>query len=305
MFEREVKVERLLDINMKKRLKVKNDFIFQRLFGRQENKDILISLLNAILQLGEGYQIDEIELIENTKLEKDRIEDKQGILDIRAQAKDGTQLNIEIQLINQYNMDKRTLFYWAKLFADQLNPGQSFRELKKTITINILDFNYVELTKYHTIFHLREDIETEYKLTDVLQIHFLELPKFRKLQADMNKPLERWLSFMEPSSEEVLEMIKDQDPSIAKAEKILDWLGTDKETLRLYEIREKAIHDEVTRLQGAKEEGIKEGIKEGEMKKAMETAKAALTKGIAKDVIADITGLKIEQIEKLQKEYIH
>ena len=61
-------------------------------------------------------------------------------------------------------------------------------------------------------------------MTNILEIHFLELSKFRKLQADISKPLDRWLVFLEPSSEEVLEMIKDQDPSIAKAEKILDWL---------------------------------------------------------------------------------
>jgi predicted transposase/invertase (TIGR01784 family) len=103
-----------------KRLKVKNDFIFQRIFGRKENKDILISFLNAILELEGTDKLDDIEIIENTKLEKDRIEDKQGIVDVLAKTFSGMQITIEIQLINQYNMDKRTLFYWAKLFSDQL-----------------------------------------------------------------------------------------------------------------------------------------------------------------------------------------
>ena len=288
-------------MNMRKRLKAKNDFIFQRVFGRQENKDLLISLINAILNRQKQYQIEDIELIENTKLEKDRIEDKQGVLDIRAKAKDGTQLNIEIQLVNQYNMDKRTLFYWAKLFADQLNPGHPFGELKKTITINILDFNYVDLDQYHTIFHLREDMNPEYKLTDVLEIHFIELAKFRKIQADINNPLERWLLFLEPSSEEVLEMIKDHDPSIAKAEKILDWLGTDEETIRLYELREKAIHDEVTRLLGAREEGKQEGKQEGIKETQREVIKNMLNMGIDIDIICGVTKLNRDEIEKVKQ----
>ena len=96
-------------------------------------------------------------------------------------------------------------------------------------------------------------------------------------------------------------MVCDVNTELAKLDKEFDIVFSNEETIRLYELREKAIHDEATRLLGAREEGMKEG----EMKKAIETAKAALAKGIAKDVIADITGLEIEQIEKLQKEYIH
>ena len=58
-------------------------------------------------------------------------------------------------------------------------------------------------------------------------------------------------------------------------------------------------------IEKGREEGIEKGIEKGEMKKAIETAKAALMKGIPKDVIADITGLKIEQVEKIQKECVH
>ena len=154
----------------------------------------MISLLEAILNV----KIDELEIVQDTKLEKDRIEDKQGILDVRAVFNDGTNVNIEIQLINQYNMDKRTLFYWAKMFAEQLNPGNNFSELKKTITINILDFNYIKgIEKYHSTYHLREDEFRENILTDVLEIHYIEFPKFEsKEKPNLKSALERWLLFM-------------------------------------------------------------------------------------------------------------
>jgi len=276
---------------MIKKLKAKNDFVFQRIFGRQENKDILISLLNAILTTDDDKKITDIEILNNTKLEKDLLTDKEGILDVRAKTAEGAQINIEVQLINQYNMEKRTLFYWSKMFTEQLNPGEDFKELKKTITINILDFNYINIEKHHTIFHLREDQEKEYILTDALEIHFIELPKFRKIKPDINKSLDRWLLFLDNTTEEVLEMIKEQDPAIQKADKLLEYLSSNEEMIRLYELREKAIHDEITRMNGAREEGRKEG--------KLEDAKEMLKEGISIERIAKITKLPVEEIKKL------
>ena len=305
------------------RLKVKNDFIFQKIFGQSEHKEILISFLNAVLELDDEKKLKDIEIINNTKLTKENINDKLGILDIRAKSVSGEQFNIEVQLINQYNMDKRTLFYWSKLYTGQLKQGQMFNELKKTITINILDFNYIGIDAYHTAFHLWEDGVRDYKLTDVLEIRFIELPKFRKVRPDLSKPLDRWLVFIDGSSKEVLEMAAKEEPTIAKAEELLERLGSLEEINRYYELREKAVHDEATRLWGAREEGREVGRKEGReegMEKGIEKGmEKGMEKGIEKgreegkievarklastdmeaEKIAEITGVPIEEIKKL------
>jgi predicted transposase/invertase (TIGR01784 family) len=283
------------------RMKVKNDFIFQKIFGQNEHKEILISFLNAILALEAEQKLTDIEIIENTRLKKDTIDDKLGILDIRAKAATGEQINIEIQLVNQYNMDQRTLFYWSKLFSEQLKEGQPFQSLKKTITINILDFNYVSVEQYHSVFHLWEDFHKGCKLTDILEIHFLELPKFRKARPDLSKPLDRWLIFIEDSPEEVRKMAMNNDPAIAKAEKLLERLGSLDEVKRYYEAREMAIHDEVTRITGARAEGRAEGEVEGIVKGKLETAQNLLSMGMSVQNIAAATGLAVEQIEQLQR----
>ena len=98
-----------------------------------------------------------------------------------------------------------------------------------------------------------------------------------------------------------------------KAEKILDWLGSDEETVRLYELREKAIHDEVTRMKGAKkegreegrEEGRKEGRKEGKEEGIREVAANMLSDDINIDTIHRITGLPIDELKKIQKNRQH
>ncbi len=95
---------------MKEKIKVKNDFIFKRIFGDQDNSEILKSFLEAILH----EKIEKIEMMKDARLGQEHMDDKLGILDIKAEFNNNIKVNIEIQLINQYNMIKRTLFYWSK-----------------------------------------------------------------------------------------------------------------------------------------------------------------------------------------------
>jgi predicted transposase/invertase (TIGR01784 family) len=280
---------------------VKNDFIFQKIFGQNEHKEILLSLLNSILNLQAEQKLTDIEIIENTKLQKEYPDDRLGILDIRAKLLTGELVNIEIQLANKYDMERRTLFYWSKLFYGQLKSGQTFRELKKTITINIIDFNYIKLEPYHTFFQLREKGQKDYQLTDLLEIHFIELPKFRKVRPDLNNPLDRWLLFIEDSPEEVRQMISNVDPEIAKAQAILEHLGSFEEIRRYYEAREMAIHDEITRITGAREEGREEGKVAGKL----EMAKNLLLMGLDPEAVAKAAALPDEKIVELQKSLLN
>jgi predicted transposase/invertase (TIGR01784 family) len=146
---------------------------------------------------------------------------------------------------------------------------------------------------------LWEDSNKDCKLTDVLEIRFLELPKFRKKQPDLSKPLDRWMVFIEDSPEEVLEMAKIAEPAIAKAERILEHLGSFDEIRRYYEAREMAIHDEISRITGARAEGISIGKAEGQLVKSVEIAKNLLD--ILDDqTISKKTGLPIEDVSKLR-----
>ncbi|WP_160679830.1 Rpn family recombination-promoting nuclease/putative transposase [Clostridium sp. C8-1-8] len=94
-----------------RRVKPLNDFIFKKVFGEKGNEDILISFINAVLKRTRKEPIVEIEIIDNKQLTKDVILDKTGIIDVRAKTLTGDHVDIEVQLTNQGNMDKRTLFY--------------------------------------------------------------------------------------------------------------------------------------------------------------------------------------------------
>jgi predicted transposase/invertase (TIGR01784 family) len=182
-----------------RKIKPLNDFIFKKIFGEKGNEDILISFLNAVLKRTSEEPITGVEIIENKELSKELIEDKTGIIDVRAETSKGEQIDIEVQLTDQGNMDKRTLFYWGKMYLENIGSGEDYKELSKVITINILDFDFLGTKNFHSSFHLWEDKEKDYMLTDVVEIHFLELPKFRKKKIKDYKEnaIERWLAFLE------------------------------------------------------------------------------------------------------------
>jgi len=177
----------------------KYDFVFKYIFGNEQHKDLLIALLSDVLGVPEE-QFDGIEII-NSELLKKFQEDKKGILDVRVKTKIGGQIDVEIQILPTEYMAERTLFYWSKMYTSQINPGETYDRLRKCVTINIVDFECTPLKKLYSCYHLTED-ETCDKLTDLIEIHFLEIPKLfdKDIVRDENDPIVQWMEFLDGKS---------------------------------------------------------------------------------------------------------
>ncbi len=237
-----------------RKVKPLNDFIFKKIFGEKGNEDILIAFINAVLKRTKKEQIVEVEIIDNKQLTKELILDKTGIIDVRAKTSKGENIDIEVQLTDQGNMDKRTLFYWGKMYLENIKQGQDYTSLEKVITINILDFEFLGTESYQSSFHLWEDIEKDYMLTDVVEIHFLELPKFRKKKDKdyRENAIERWLMFLEKDiSETTLKELMSLDTAIEKAEQKIEYLSSDEEAMRIYYERERLLHERANMISSA------------------------------------------------------
>ncbi|MCL5781340.1 MAG: Rpn family recombination-promoting nuclease/putative transposase [Firmicutes bacterium] len=199
----------------------------------------------------------------NRELDPKYLLDKAARLDILARTAAGALVNVEVQIANKYNIDKRTLFYWAGLYHGQLNSGQDFIHLRKTITINILGFDWFKgKTKYQHTFRIRED-ETGELLNDELEIHFLELEKFIRLKRRPKDALEEWLLYFNNIAGEEMEAIAMGNPGIRKAMIIEQIFFKSQRERRLYELREKAARDEISMISGARAEGEAKGIEKG------------------------------------------
>ncbi|MGG1664573.1 Rpn family recombination-promoting nuclease/putative transposase [Brevibacillus sp. NRS-1366] len=120
------------------------------------------------------------------------------------------------------------------------------------------------------------------------------------VQQETSDLLVKWLLFLKAESKTKLEELAMSEPTIRKAVDVLEFLNQDKEARRLYELREKALKDELNMIEGAKAEGRTEG----ERQKAMEIAKNLLAMDMTVEMVAKATGLPTEEIEKL-KEQLH
>jgi predicted transposase/invertase (TIGR01784 family) len=292
---------------MYERLDPKVDFVFKRIFGVEENKGILLDFLNVVLKDTEPQPIVDLQIL-NPYIEKQALQGKLSILDINARTSDGKQVNIEIQLYNRYDIDKRTLYYWSKLYSGQLEESQKYKELRKTITINILNFNFIPTERYHNVFHLRED-HTSFVLTDDLEIHFMELPKLHEVRVTLSDKLVKWLLFLKGvQKQELWEEISMNEPSLLKAMDTLEFLSQNEEARRLYEIRQKMLHDEASMIDGAKEEGKKEGRIEGRIEGEIEGrieekrqfALKLLQRGMTVTDVTEISELSEDEVRRLQ-----
>ena len=170
--------------------------------------------------------------------------------------------------------------------------------LKKELWLSriMLDFSFLETKNYHSSFHLWEDFEKDYMLTDLVKIHFIELPKFRSLKNKNYKDeaLQRWLTFLEKDiSKEVLEELMQMEPAIKMAEDKLDFLSSDPETIELYKAREYSAHEKANMISSAEQRGEQRG--------RIQIARALLDI-LDDEMIAAKTGLELQEVKKLRSE---
>ena len=281
----------------------KMDFVFKRIFGNENRPNVLISFLNAVLT-----PVDPIKSVslKDTTIEKSHLEDKYSRLDVKAMTNKGEHINIEIQLKDEYNMIKRSLYYWSKLYEGQLENGENYQKLSRTICINLLNFNLLNHDKFHSVYRLK-DCETNEELTDVMELHFIELKKMKDVKRveEVKTKLEAWLYFInQPDSELVQELEKiEVDIKEAKAELIR--LSGDRKERERYEKRRESRLNEISALSYAEEKGIQKGIEQGleqgAKQRNVEIAKNLIQNGLDNELISKSTGLSVEEVEKLRQ----
>ncbi|MEA1960276.1 MAG: Rpn family recombination-promoting nuclease/putative transposase [Bacillota bacterium] len=285
-----------------KRLDPKVDVVFKQIFGAEKNKTILISFLNAVFALPEENQITALEIL-NPYLEQEHIDDSYGILDIKIQLGSGDMVDVEVQIGDRANMERRSTYYICRMFGDQKIIKGRYQNLKRTVAINILDFVRIKDSRcYHTTFRLLE-LEEKIELTDAIEIHFIELPKLSEEMANHADPLDRWVMFLKGWDDmELLKRLSEEDPAIARAKQTLEEMAADPRAKEIYELRLKAILDRNSDLYEAEMKGEMKGKLEGKLEGKQEAARNALKKGLLLEDIAEITGLSLETVQKLKAE---
>ena len=230
-----------------------NDAVFKAVFAK--HPEITLALINAFFEFQGTELLTDIEFIDR-ELDADEYEGKESRLDILGQTASGVKVNIEMQVNPLTSMGERSLYYWAKNYAD-LKRGEEYDQLKRTVAINILGFNLFDVKDYpnmHSCFGVY-DIKTQCQLTNKLEIHFLELLKFKgKSVKDMNR-MEKWAAYFSPSTpDEKLEEIAESEAAIRDAMEVEDMFTKDEVAKRAYEKAEKFRRDQAAQLSYARQE---------------------------------------------------
>lgn len=269
--------------------KTKNDVIFRYLFSKEE---YLKDLLEAILEV----KISSVEIVNNYELTKDNLFDKIGRLDIKAVINDKKVIDFEMQNKKEKSYQKRILFYFGSLIKNQLNEGNEYDIIKDVIIINILNKAIFDnIDKYHTVWNFREEFHPEYKLEGV-EIHFIELDKFRKSHPDLNNKLNQWLAFIDDEDKEMEEKAMEKNKEIRKA-------SSDKKRFLTEDEKRWAMEDYLI-WSYEFETGLKDAREEGRRESNISIAKKMLLENMNIKIISKITGLKIEEIKELKRQKV-
>ena len=271
-------------------MKPKIDFAFKEIM---EDGKARTGFLAAVLMI-DPESIMETRIL-NTNLRREHEDAKQGILDVRLLMDNDSEIDIEIQLSELKVWADRSLFYLAKMFTEQINPGDSYHVFKKCVSISILDFILFQgETEFHSCFHIRED-KRHFLYTDKMEFHVIELPKLPEALGEDCTDLELWAKFISAERKEEFDMLAEKNPYIESAYQKLQVISQDSQKRLEYEAREKAIRDYNEGMYEAEQRGIQIG----ERNKSLEYARNMKKEGIGREIILKIPGLSPADIDSL------
>ena len=288
-----------------KKLPLTSDYVFKRIFGQEENKEALKDFLESILKIN----IEKIE-INNPELPKDFYDSKYGVLDLKVTLDNQIIVNVEMQVQNQHNLAQRSTYYMSRVYSQQIGENEPYINCKKVIVIDILNFNYYKRNSYHSIARMKfeknnqeEYVDMGYEnedeyATDYIEMHIIELQKFKKKNPKIDTKLEQWLWLFVGGEEEKMRRIGKKNKEIEKIDKKLASMSLSREERNNYEFRRKAILDEISAIDYATKKGLTQGIKES----TQSIAKEMIKKNMDINLIMELTKLTKEEIEKIKKD---
>jgi predicted transposase/invertase (TIGR01784 family) len=277
----------------------RSDFMFKKLFGDKNDQTNLRLLLRAILSDMPKEEFENINF-KQTILPPDIKEGKTCILDFLAVTHSGYEVHIEMQVVGSLILVKRMVYYNAKLVVNQLSSGDDYPNLKRSVSIFILDFPLIDDDQYFHSFRFY-DKKSGKELTDLTEMITIELEKVKE-ETD-GTDIWPWAKLFKADTGEELGMLE-ANPELSHAVETIRHFSKDKEAWLQFEAEEKAradyrVHMAESRAKGMAE-GEAKGMAEGEAKGRVETARNLFNLGLPIELIAQATKLSLEELENLK-----
>ena len=251
-------------------LPLTSDIVFKQVFGQEESKPILRVFLNDVLGL--DIQSSEQITLLNPIIDPKYLDDKMCILDVRVQLSDRSLIDIEIQVLNRHNMEKRALYYTCQLCTEQLHTGDDYSKTAPVYGLNLLCFDLYKDSRYYRSFVLKDE-ETNEIYRQTFKISFFEL---RKAVSELSQTKEvetfelsgltardQWALFINSGQQEVYEKLIEENKTFEEAYERLKKASSDETLMAMYRNREKAIRDWNDSINSARKDGVQQGLQLG------------------------------------------
>ena len=288
---------------MNKPFNALNDCFVRYFFTDKGGEKVLLDFINAVMISADMKTFKAVEILNPFNLKKN-YNDKETIVDVKCITKNGTVVIIEVQLSGNSRFPERILYYWSANYSKLLKKGEEYEDLTPVISINLLNFNLNKVNKNVHSCYMIYDTKNARLLTDHLQIHIIELKKFKFKDNDLKKDLNYWLGFFTTNNMEAYmsEIVKEK-PIMEEAHKRYNNFIRSRLMMSEYEKKEIYQYDKQITLEEKRREGIKEGRREGKLEGIKERnysiAKSLKSSGLDNQFISKHTGLSVEEIEKL------
>ncbi len=268
------------------------DFGFKKLFGTEPNKDILIDFLNELLRKDEG-EITKLQYLSKEQLGR-VIDDRKAIFDIYCENEKGEKFIVEIQKAKQNYFKDRSIYYSTFPIQQQAAKGKWNFQLKSVYTVGILDFIFDEDKNDKEVFHHEVqlfDKQTRKVFYDKLTYVYLEMPKFKKTENELETHFDKWLFVLKNLEDLTGRPAALQEKVFKKLFKQAEIANYSDEEYTEYEDSLKAYRD----LKNCMDTSFSEGKTEGKI----EMARSMKQKGIDIATITEVSGLPRKSIEQL------
>ena len=264
-------------------LPLTDDYIFKRVFAYKGNESVLKDFLEALLKIEiKGIKITNPEIIPYEKGEK------RGLLDIKAEINDGTMLDVEMQMKNERNTDERATEYMGKMISEQLQVGEDYQNLKKSIVIFITNYNFLKRNSYHSVGKMKFDktIEDEYVnmgydeedelASKYIEVHYIELPKFKKKELSKFTKLDQWMCIFTQNKEGIM-LAEKENKEIKRAINTLDFLSKDPKERERHNSIVMAEYNRLVSEHNFFNDGLEKGMKKRKNRNSKKNAKRKST----------------------------
>ena len=220
---------------MGKYLDPRADLTFKKVFG--EHKNLVISLLNAMLPLKDDERVESIEYWPAEKVPKRTQVEKDSIVDVCCKDNKHREFIVEMQMSWTESFKKRVLLNASKAYVAQSESGEDYDTLQPVYALNFVNENFQkDMDDYYHYYHLVHDQHTD-KVIDGFHLVFVELKKFKPHSFSEKKMQVLWLRFLTEINAKTLEAPVEllENPEVSEALKIVEIAAYTPAEMRAYD----------------------------------------------------------------------